>query len=207
MPDPFQLTALLRMLLIPILLARLLVVVSYEDRTHKFWTSAFPTAAFLILVFRIVINDLAPGEPFPLDGWITALTWLFVLVTQTIATIYGWWPSRPSGKVMLAWSVLIVGLIVLFFIAWGIGDALGPSPSGQAPTRAHILQAEMLPSTGRLPTAVPMPPESYVPPTPIPALVQRLNGITESYTTMNPCLGPLREDYCPTPHPHYGGIN
>lgn len=77
---------------IPVLVTRMVVGLSRPRRVSRLWTFGLPVAAMLAFFLRVSItrnvDDLVPS-----DDWISAASWIAIVVTQAIATIYQWTPE------------------------------------------------------------------------------------------------------------------
>ena len=84
-------------LLIPVIIARIVVVWTYPERDHKLWTFGLPTAALLLFVIRVSINRRVEDVFTPASLGAT-VSWGLLLATQIIATAYTWWPfTKRAG--------------------------------------------------------------------------------------------------------------
>lgn len=89
--DHARLIDVLILAAIPILMARLFVGLSHPKRTNLHWTFALPTAALLFYVVRIsLLRNVGLIEP---DDSLALASWLALVASQLIATIYQWMPG------------------------------------------------------------------------------------------------------------------
>jgi hypothetical protein len=77
-----------------VLLLRLVVGLSYPWRQHRIYTFGLSLVAWIALYLRLIVNrGLDIGDP--LDPVSTAV-WLGVLVSQSVAVVYVYWPHRRT---------------------------------------------------------------------------------------------------------------
>lgn len=81
----------------PVLLARLFVGLTYERRTSRVWTFGLPTVALLLFFLRVAITRNL-GDLVASEDWITAASWGGVVVSQLVASLYGWWPADAVAR-------------------------------------------------------------------------------------------------------------
>jgi len=94
---PLEVIDLTIILGVPVMITRIVVGLSRPRRVSRLWTFGLPCAALLALFLRVSMTrnlDVPPS-----DDWISAASWLGVLVTQIFATLYQWaprgtWPER-----------------------------------------------------------------------------------------------------------------
>lgn len=82
---------------IPIIVARLVVGMTYERRQSRLWTFALPTLALGILLLRVAISRNFSQLVSP-DDWAATASFAGVLLTQLAGTIYQWWPPGAAAS-------------------------------------------------------------------------------------------------------------
>lgn len=83
---------------VPIIVARLVVGLTYVRRYSRVWSFSVPTAAIGILLLRIAISRNFSDIIGPND-WIATASFAAVVMTQLLATIYGWNPVGEAPAV------------------------------------------------------------------------------------------------------------
>ncbi len=87
-----DLTGVFVALTVPVVIARLIVMFGYEQRSSKIWTAGLPTLAVLVFATRSLI--IRQTDVLTITDWSAATSWGLILVTQLVATVYAWAPVR-----------------------------------------------------------------------------------------------------------------
>lgn len=90
---PFQLIDASIIVGIPVLFTRVFVGLSRPRRTSKLWTFGLPTLTLMAFFVRVSITRNLPAT-VPSDDWISAASWLAVVVSQAWACFYQWLPPE-----------------------------------------------------------------------------------------------------------------
>lgn len=77
---------------VPVLITRIVVGLSRPRRTSRLWTFGLPCAALLFFFVRVSITQNL-GSLVPSNDWISVASWVAIVATQIIATLYQWVPQ------------------------------------------------------------------------------------------------------------------
>jgi hypothetical protein len=95
--EPMQITNAIIIVGVPIIIARLIIGLSYQRRQHRFWTFGLPTLALLVLFVRVAVTRRFVDLISP-DDWVATISYALVVATQLIAGIYEWWPYEVLAR-------------------------------------------------------------------------------------------------------------